>query len=126
MLQDKAILIIEDNVMLALDLSYAVADYGARAMGPVTTAAEALHLLETEEIAAAVLDCHIADDDVAQIVMCLAERGIPVVITAITAPPPVVSAVLPDAPILRAPIQPKLALARLTEEIVKKASAPPR
>ena len=108
-------------VMLALDLSYVVADCGGRAVGPVTTAAEALHLLETEEIAAAILDCHIANDDVAQIVMSLAERAIPVVLTTITAPPSVIAAVLPDAPILRAPIQPKLALAKLADLLVKKA-----
>lgn len=120
MFQDKAILIIEDNILLALDLSNVVEDFGGHAVGPATTAEDALRLLETEEIAAAVLDCQIADDDVTQIVMCLAARGIPVVITTITAPPPVIAAILPDAPIFRAPIQPKLALAHLNDEIAKK------
>jgi len=124
-LQDKNILIVEDNVLLALDLSYVVADYGGRAIGPATTAAEALRLLETEEIAAGVLDCHIADDEVTQIVMCLAEREIPVVITTITAPPSLIAALLPNAPILRAPIQSKLALARLSGEVAKKVGGNP-
>ena len=126
MLQDKAVLIIEDNLMLALDLLSAVEDCGGRAIGPATTAADALHLLETEEIAAAVLDCQIADDDVTQIIMRLAKRGIPVVITTITAPPRVIAALLPDAPILRAPIQSKLALARLNEEVAKNSGRIPR
>ncbi len=120
MLRDKAILIIQDNVLLALDLSNAIGDFGGRAIGPATSTAEALRLLETEEIAAAVLDCQIADEDVSQIVMCLAERGTPVVITTITAPPPVIAALLPDAPILRAPIQPKMALGYLMQEVARK------
>lgn len=119
MLQDKAILIIEDNVLLGLDLSNVVGDYGGRAIGPVTSTADALRTLETEEIDAVVLDCQMADEDVAPIVMLLAERGIPVLVTSITAPPPVIAAVLPHAPILRAPIQSKVALACLVKEVQK-------
>ena len=120
MLQDKTILIIEDNVLLALDHSNVVEDFGGRTVGPATSAAEALRLLETEQISAAVLDCQIADDDVTRIVMCLAELGTPVVITTTTAPPPVIDAFLPDAPILRAPIQATTALRYLIEEVERK------
>jgi DNA-binding response OmpR family regulator len=121
-LQDKTILIIEDNLMLALDLAYVVEDHGGRAIGPVTTAADALRILDTEEIAAAILDCQVAEDDVAKIVMRLAERRIPVVVTTITAPPPVIAALLPDAPILRAPIGSDEALARLAGEVARSVS----
>jgi DNA-binding NtrC family response regulator len=120
-LHDRTILIIEDNIMLALDLAYVVEDQGGRAIGPVTTAAEALQILDTEDIAAAVLDCQIADDDVAQIVMCLAERGIPVVVTTITEPPPLIATLLPEAPVLRAPIESDLALTRLSQQLAKRA-----
>lgn len=126
MLQDKAILIIEDNILFALDFANVVEDCGGRAIGPVTNADEALRLLETEDITAAVLDCQIADDDVTQIVMCLAERGIPVLITTITAPPPVIAELLPNAPVLRAPIRSNDALDRLNEEVAKKAGGIPR
>lgn len=125
-LQDKAILIIEDNLLLALDLSNVVGDYGGRPIGPVATTADALRTLENEVIDAVVLDCQIADEDIVPIVMFLAERGLPVLITSITAPPPVIAEVLPDAPILRVPIQPEVALTRLVEEVGKKESGIPR
>jgi len=69
--------------------------------------------MECEKIGAAILDCKIADDNVMQVVMQLADRGIPVVISTVTGPAPSVIEILPDAPILRAPIQAKVVLARL-------------
>lgn len=122
MLQDKAILIIEDNLLLALDLASAVEDSGGRTVGPAITVSDALHLLETEEIAAVVLDCHVADDDIAKVVMSIVERQIPVVLSSITAPPPIVSTALPNAPMVKVPLQSNVVLALLAEEIAKTSS----
>ena len=46
MLGDKAVLIVEDNVYMALDLSQAVEELNGRVIGPVGTVAEALALIE--------------------------------------------------------------------------------
>ena len=124
MLKDKAILIIEDNIFLALDLSSLVEDFNGRVVGPTGSVAEALTYLENEEIAAAVLDCEIADHEVTQVVMVLAEKGIPVVIHAISEPPSSVFESLPDAPIFMAPIQSRVVLARLIDEIARRVAMP--
>lgn len=119
MLQDKAILIIEDNLLLALDLASAVEARGGRAIGPAVTVDDAMDYLATEEIAAVVLDCHVADEDIVRVVKCIAERHIPVVLSSITEPPPIVAAVLPGAPMVKVPLQSQIVLERLSEEIAK-------
>ena len=65
MLKGKAVLVVEDNVFLALDLASVIEDLEGRVVGPVATAAEALNLLRTEEVTAAVIDCDLVDVDVA-------------------------------------------------------------
>ena len=71
------ILIVEDNVYLALDLSNAIEDCNGRVVGPVRTVAEALSLIESHELSGAVLDYHLEDRDSSPIAACLAGEGVP-------------------------------------------------
>ena len=117
MFDGKAILIVEDDVYLALDLSMAVERSNGRVVGPVGTVAEALQLLDDEPVAAAVLDSHLADRDVAPVVTALATKGVPFVIHACTGLPAEVAKAHPNVPLLIKPVQPDEVLTRLLSEM---------
>lgn len=117
LLSDKSILIVEDNVYHALDLSLAIEESNGRVVGPVGTVAEALALLEKEQIAAAIVDSHLADRDATPVVLALAEKGVPFVIHTETGLPPQIAQLHPDAPHLVSPVHPHIILARLLSEV---------
>ena len=104
MLGDKAVLIVEDNVYMGLDLSQAVEESNGRVIGPVGTVGEALALIEDEPIAAALLDSQLADRDVTPVVKVLAAKGVPFVIHTATGLPPEVEQLHPDVPLLLKPL----------------------
>jgi DNA-binding NtrC family response regulator len=82
------ILIVEDEPYIALDLAFAIEDAGGRPVGPAGSVAEALSLLETSEVAAAILDVNLPDGDISPVVERLASRGCPVILqTGIGLPP---------------------------------------
>lgn len=118
LLNDKPILIVEDNIFLALDLSSAVEDLQGRVVGPAASATEALELLARDDIAAAVIDCEIID---ATVVMYLAEKRIPMVMHTAAGVQPEMANILPEVPVLREPVQPKDLINRLITEIARAA-----
>jgi DNA-binding NtrC family response regulator len=117
MLSDKAILIVEDNVYTALDLSQAVEESNGRVIGPVGTVAEALALLDCEPVAAALLDFQLTDCDVTPVVMVLAARGVPFVVHAASGVPAEIANLHPDAPLLVKPLHADAILASLLDEM---------
>lgn len=121
MLSNKPVLIVEDNVYLALDLSQAVEESHGRVVGPVATVAEALVLVEREPIAAALLDSQLADRDVTPVVMVLAAKGVPFVIHSATGLPPEVQQRLPDVLLLVEPLDAATAVLRLAAEMQRRA-----
>lgn len=123
MFDGKPILIVEDEAMIALCLSLAVEDLNGQVVGPVATVREALELLETATIAAAVLDANLADRDVTPVALHLVERKVPFVIHTGTWVPPDLAALHPDLPVLMKPLSPTVVLARLREEM---EAGPPR
>src|SRR5215216_1100774 len=119
MFSDAPILIVEDNLYLALDLSSAVEEMAGRVVGPAATVEEALTLLETHPVAAAILDCHFGERDAAPLARELAERRVPFVFHAAIPPPPVIRELHPDVPVLMKPVQPSAILTCLLDEIRK-------
>lgn len=73
------ILIVEDEAMLALDLSFAMEDAGAQVVGPVHSLDNALILVARENFKAnaAILDVDLAGRDVYPVAEKLAAMGIP-------------------------------------------------
>ena len=120
MLNDSAVLIVEDNVYLAIDLSQAVEESYGRVVGPVATVAEALVLVEREPIAAALLDSQLADRGITPVVMILAAKGVPFVIHSATGLPPEIEQLVPDVPLLVEPLDAKTAVTRLAAEIKRR------
>jgi CheY-like chemotaxis protein len=123
MFSDAPILIAEDNLYVALDLSNAVEDMDGRVVGPASTVVEALSLLATRAVAAAIVDCQLADRDVAPLARQLAERRVPFIIHTSTPVPRDFGDLHPGVPVLMKPLQSSAVLACLLDEMRKLAFA---
>ena len=73
----RTILIADGSTYAALDLAAAVEANGGRVAGPVQTLAEAAAILGSSRIAGAIVDCEL--DDATELVLRLAEAGVPVI-----------------------------------------------
>jgi DNA-binding NtrC family response regulator len=74
-----AVLIVEDEAFVALDLALSVEDAGGLVIGPAGTIREAMALVSSR-ITGAILDVHLPDGDAGPILHELMARGIPVVV----------------------------------------------
>ena len=117
MLDQRSVLILEDNAFVALDLSMAVEDSNGIVIGPAGSVAEALALIDAQEISAAVLDCQLSDRDVTPVALLLIDRGVPFVIHSGTGLPPQLRQAHPDLPVLSKPLQPRSVIAALVDRI---------
>ncbi len=75
----KRVLIVEDEMLLALDLEEGLRDAGCEVVGPAGSLRSALRLVESSEIDAAILDVNLAGERVFPVAHILCERGIPFV-----------------------------------------------
>ena len=123
MFDEKPVLIVEDNVFLAVDLSEAIEELDGRVVGPTNRISQALELLKNEEVAAAIVDGHLTDLDVVTLTTKLTQLGVPFVIQAESDLPETVGFLHPEVPVLRKPIHPRAVLTCLLDEI-RKATAP--
>jgi hypothetical protein len=119
MLADKPVLIVQDNIYLALDLAAAVERLEGRVVGPAGSLWEALALLENEQVAAALIDAELAGG-VAPIVKAVAEKRLPYVIQASGTLPPDIMMIGPTAPVLTKPIQPLDVVSILAHELLRR------
>jgi CheY-like chemotaxis protein len=119
MFSEAPVLIAEDNLYLALDLSIAVEEMDGRVVGPASTVAEALALLARHDVEAAIVDCQLADRDATPLARQLAARGVPFVIHTATAVPALIEEFHSRVPVLMKPLQPRAVLTCLLDEIRK-------
>src|SRR5215208_5341887 len=110
MFSETPILIAEDNLYIALDLSNAVEDMDGRVIGPASTVGEAMQLIEQHPVAAAIVDSQLAEHDTASLARVLDQRGVPFVIHTATSVSAVMAALYPAIPVLTKPIQPQTVL----------------
>ena len=78
-LDNKSVLIVEDEPFIAFDLADAVADAGATVGGPALTMREAGEVLDGDMPNLALLDVNIGDDLVWPIALRLHDHGVPFV-----------------------------------------------
>ena len=78
-LDGSVILIIEDELLIALDLELMLADHGAQTV-TVNSLVTALTAVEAPEISAAIVDHVLGDGDSSDLYRRLAERGVPFLI----------------------------------------------
>jgi DNA-binding response OmpR family regulator len=77
-LSGRRILVVEDEYLIADDITQALLSAGAEVLGPVATAADAAELIAAEgRIDAAILDINLRDGAVFPAADTLAERNIP-------------------------------------------------
>jgi DNA-binding response OmpR family regulator len=119
MFSDTPVLIVEDNVFLAVDLSEAVEELDGRVVGPTNRIAQALELLDSEEVSAAIVDGHLHDVDVVMLTCKLTQLGVPFVIQAESELPRIIGFLHPEVPVLHKPILPSAVLTCLLDEMRK-------
>lgn len=74
----RTILLVEDELLVAMLMEQILREEGYELMGPVSTVAAALDILEDNpEIGAALLDVNLHDERVAPVAEALEGRGIP-------------------------------------------------
>ena len=71
------VLLLEDEVLIAMDLQAMLEDGGHTVIGPVETVPDALSRLDADNPEAAVLDLHLGDASSVEVAQALAARGIP-------------------------------------------------
>lgn len=76
-LTGRRCLIVEDEPLVALVLAGALEDAGADIVGTAASVDEALDLVKTEAIDAAILDCNLRGHPVHAVAAALADRGVP-------------------------------------------------
>jgi DNA-binding NtrC family response regulator len=117
MLTERAILIVEDNAYIVMELAIAVEDLEGRVIGPVGRVDDALKLVMDVSIAAAILDCELGDGDVTPLALHLIQSGVPVVFHTGTVVPPAVLEVCPNVPVVLKPARPGAVLSVLVAEL---------
>jgi DNA-binding NtrC family response regulator len=92
MLDRSAILVTEDEPLIALDLVLAIEEADGTVVGPTSTVREALALIEQQPIAAAILDVNLIDGDISPVVERLMEHNVPIILqSGVGAPPPLIA-----------------------------------
>ena len=77
-LAGQCVLLVEDEYLIAMDLTDELQSRGAQVIGPVASVDEALHLIEsTDRIDSAVLDINLNGEMVFPVVDILIERDVP-------------------------------------------------
>ena len=111
------VLIVEDDIFIALGLAAAVEDAGGVVIGPVNTVEEALSILENAEVHKAVLDAQLADRDVTPVAVKLLEQVIPFVVHTGTGLPDELAQMHPEVPLVMKPTSPEAVIRVLLDSV---------
>ena len=118
MLGNLSVLLIEDDPYVALDLSSTIEGLDGSVVGPTRDAEEAIKLLASETIGAAIVDWRLLDGNVSRVMDLLSAHQIPFVIHS-TASPPAGHELHSEVPVIIKPVMPRTVVARLVVEIRK-------
>ena len=103
MFNQQPILIVEDEIIIALGLAFSVRELGGKVVGPATTVRQALEILDNEFVAAAILDANLPDGCIAPVALRLAAAGVPFVLHTGTGMPSEMRTFSPDVPVIMKP-----------------------
>ena len=76
----RSILLVEDNAIIAMDMSQMLASFGFDTLGPASTVEGALQLIEQSPPDAAMLDINLGNTRSWQVAHALRERTIPLIL----------------------------------------------
>lgn len=71
------VLVVDDEALIAMMLSDLLAEYGHETVGPAHSEGQALELIETTRVDAAILDVTLGDQNSFTVAAALSGRGIP-------------------------------------------------
>jgi DNA-binding NtrC family response regulator len=80
LLNQAHVLVVEDEPFIALTLALAIEDAGGVVVGPAGSVKEALALLQSTPVAAAILDVNLADGDITPVLEILVGLGTPLIV----------------------------------------------
>jgi CheY-like chemotaxis protein len=80
-LQGKRILVIEDELLLALCVGQALEEQGCKVIGPATSVRQGLNLVEKTTVNGAILDINLNGELVYPVAKALMDRNIPFLFT---------------------------------------------
>lgn len=115
-LQRARVLIVEDEPFIAIDMQLAVQHAGGEAVGPATTIKEALELIRTNEIEAAILDVNLPDGHIGPVLQAL-EPTVAIVVHTGVGLPPEVAVRFPSVPVYAKPTAPDVLVQRLVNAL---------
>jgi len=113
LLNHVSVLVAEDQRFIALDLALAVQDAGGKVVGPVASCEEALALLATGIVGAAILDVNLVDGDSSALVEALVDLDIPFIVHTAVDPPPALATRFSDVVVQIKPCPPANLVAQL-------------
>jgi two-component system, response regulator PdtaR len=112
------VLVVEDEFIIALDLSETVQDLGYELEGPFEGNEQALDAIEDEGLPdCAILDVFTADGEVYPLADKLVEAGVPIIFHSGHVPPEEVKALYPDAVACAKPCPPDRLIGALQEAV---------
>ncbi|MGE8942296.1 hypothetical protein ACO2I3_10325 [Leptospira interrogans] len=100
---DMRILVVEDDIVIALPLVEHLKEAGAEVIGPITDVSRALHIASHDTLSGAVLDVNLGKLDVWPVARMLASRGIPFIFATASSPAKLQAASFGDVPRLSKP-----------------------
>ena len=104
-LHSHVVLIVEDEIFIAVELEDMIRDAGGAVAGPAMTVPEAFRLIETQKITVAILDVHLRDHDSSSVARRLEAAGIPFIFHTGNGESEI-SSEWPRAPIVKKPATP--------------------
>ena len=113
MLNNTLVLVAEDEAVIALDVAMAICDAGGKVAGPAASVKQALALIDTTAIGAAILDVNLSDGDITPVAELLLAAGIPVILQSGVGLPAELIARFPDLPVRIKPCSSETLVAQL-------------
>jgi len=117
------VLVVEDEFIIALDLSETVQDLGYELEGPFEGNEQAISAIEAQLPDAAILDVFTADGEVYPLADKLSAAGVPIVFHSGHVPPEEVRQRYPDALACAKPCPPNQLIDLVQEAVQRKATA---
>lgn len=115
----KTILIADASTYAALDLAAVVEDHDGRVAGPVATFSEAAIVIDSGDVAGAIIDCGLPE--ATSLIRRLADVGVPVVVQTSVPLPGDLGELADRLPVLMRPVDPQTVVETLAIAIEKTA-----
>lgn len=120
MLHRYQILIVEDEPVVALNLAMEVEHADGIVVGPAASVEQALAIIESAAVSAAILDANLLDRDITPVALALESRGIPFVIHSAVGVPSELAEALPSLPFVPKPADASLVVSCLWEQCISR------